>query len=103
DWSSDVCSSDLLFVATMPEYLQQLMQEYQRYLSDPQKKLQLTETAHKMKGAAASVGLKQLQQVCKAIQDGDREDWQTQLAARIEQLQSWQQHVAVLQRWLDRK
>ena len=92
-----------LFVATMPEYLQQLMQEYQRYLSDPQQKLQLTETAHKMKGAAASVGLKQLQQICKAIQDGDREDWQTQLAARIEQLQSWQQHVAVLQRWLDRK
>lgn len=92
-----------LFVATMPEYLQQLMQEYQRYLNDPQQKLQLTETAHKMKGAAASVGLKQLQQICKAIQDGDREDWQTQLAARIEQLQSWQQHVAVLQRWLDRK
>ncbi|OBX00239.1 ATP-binding protein [Gallibacterium genomosp. 1] len=92
-----------LFVATMPEYLQQLMQEYQRYLSDPQKKLQLTETAHKMKGAAASVGLKQLQQVCKAIQDGDSSDWQICLANRIEQLKSWQQHVASLQRWLDSK
>ncbi|MFC0322547.1 ATP-binding protein [Gallibacterium melopsittaci] len=92
-----------LFASMMPNYLQELNDTYQAYQQDPQSKQALCEIAHKIKGAASSVGLKQLQELSKHIQDGDKADWADQLATRLEQLQHWQQHTACLQQWLDQK
>ncbi|MFC0309327.1 ATP-binding protein [Gallibacterium trehalosifermentans] len=92
-----------LFVLMMPNYLQDLNDTYHRYLDDPQQKQLLCEIAHKIKGAASSVGLKALQEISKAVQNGEEEDWDSELAERIEQLQHWQQHTDCLQQWLDQK
>ncbi|OBX11000.1 ATP-binding protein [Gallibacterium genomosp. 3] len=92
-----------LFASMMPNYLQELSTQYQAYLTDPQHKQSLCEIAHKMKGAASSVGLKQLQEISKHIQDGNEADWEEHLAERIELLQQWQQHTDCLQRWLEQK
>lgn len=92
-----------LFSAMMPDYLQNLVNEYQAYQQDPQHKQALCDIAHKIKGAASSVGLKQLQEISKQIQDGDEPDWDQQLDERVNQLKQWQQHTDFLQQWLKKQ
>ncbi|OBX08489.1 aerobic respiration control protein [Gallibacterium salpingitidis] len=92
-----------LFSSMMPDYMQELVHLAEAYHQDHQHKQALCEIAHKIKGAASSVGLKQLQEISKHIQDGEEPDWEQHLNERIEQLQQWQQHTEYLQHWLDQK
>ncbi|OBW95425.1 ATP-binding protein [Gallibacterium salpingitidis] len=92
-----------LFSSMMPDYMQELVHLAEAYRQDQQHKQALCEIAHKIKGAASSVGLKQLQEISKHIQDGEEPDWEQHLNERIEQLQQWQQHTEYLQHWLDQK
>ncbi|MGC7560293.1 ATP-binding protein [Pasteurella sp. PK-2025] len=90
-----------LFKQTMPEYMQALSEHYQGYLADHRQKDAVLSAAHKIKGAAASVGLKRLQQLAANAQDPDLADWEKQIGDWITKLaQVWEQDVAELDAWL---
>ncbi|HDR1021868.1 TPA: response regulator [Pasteurella multocida] len=93
-----------LFEQTMPEYMNELLATYQVYQNDPTQKDKVLSAAHKMKGAAASVGLKRIQQIAAQAQNPEQEDWENNIGDWITQIeQVWQQDVAELQTWLERK
>lgn len=93
-----------LFEQTMPEYMNELLATYQVYQNDPTQKDKVLSAAHKMKGAAASVGLKRIQQIAAQAQNPEQEDWENNIGDWITQIeQVWSQDVAELQTWLERK
>jgi len=61
----------------------------------------VVEEGHKIKGAAGSVGLRQLQQVAQQIQSPDLPAWSDNVGEWIEELkQEWQHDVDVLRAWV---
>ena len=55
-----------------------------------------------MKGAAASVGLKRIQQIAAQAQNPEVKNWESNIGDWIAQIeQVWQQDVAELFNWLD--
>ncbi len=90
-----------LFFETMPEYLAELDSAYQAYQQDPSAMSQVGNVAHKIKGAAASVGLKRLQELMQQGQNIENSEWPSQIANWIKELHScWQEEVRELQAWL---
>lgn len=89
-----------LFASTMSEYVASLQQALQDYDAAPQDLAKITELssiAHKIKGAVASVGLKQLQHLMNCAQHHESSHW----AAHIHQdvalvCDNWQEQVAQL-------
>ncbi|MBO1520357.1 aerobic respiration two-component sensor histidine kinase ArcB [Oceanisphaera pacifica] len=62
----------------------------------------IVEEAHKIKGAAGSVGLKRAQQLAQQIQSPDIADWWLQLEGWVVTLNEYLPHdLAVLRRWLE--
>lgn len=91
-----------LFQQTMPEYMNELLTNYQAYQNDPTQKDKVLSAAHKMKGAAASVGLKRIQQIAAQAQNPEVKNWESNIGDWIAQIeQVWQQDVAELFNWLD--
>lgn len=91
-----------LFQQTMPEYMNELLTNYQAYQNDPTQKDKVLSVAHKMKGAAASVGLKRIQQIAAQAQNPEVKNWESNIGDWIAQIeQVWQQDVAELFNWLD--
>ena len=79
----------------------ELQQTYQAYEKAPEHQAELLSTAHKIKGALASVGLKRLQQIAALAQNGDVENWQENIAHWVDILvQEWQLDVNKLRHWL---
>lgn len=91
-----------LFQQTMPEYMNELLTNYQAYQNDLTQKDKVLSAAHKMKGAAASVGLKRIQQIAAQAQNPEVKNWESNIGDWIAQIeQVWQQDVAELFNWLD--
>lgn len=90
-----------LFEQTMDGYIIELQQAYQAYLQDPKQQSNVLSSAHKIKGALASVGLKRLQEIASRAQNADAEQWQDNIATWVNLLATeWQGEVGKLRVWL---
>ncbi len=93
-----------LFEDTMPVYLKELDDIYAQYRLDSSLAPQVASVAHKIKGAAASVGLLKIQELMQNAQQDDKAEWQTHIQTWIEELhESWQENVAELEEWLKKQ
>lgn len=86
-----------VFNDTMPEYVEIL----QLSLSANEKS-EVCAQAHKIKGAASSVGLARVQRISNQIQQGDHPAWWQNVHDWVEELQMALQHdMGALQNWLN--
>ncbi|MDY4280990.1 MAG: ATP-binding protein [[Pasteurella] mairii] len=93
----------MLFKETMPSYLAELSQAYQIYQQDHQAHQEVASIAHKIKGAAASVGLKHLQKVASEAQNSELPKWEVHIDEWVNELtQSWLHDVDELATWLNK-
>jgi two-component system aerobic respiration control sensor histidine kinase ArcB len=91
-----VCTSVNVFQEKMPEYLEIL----QLNLSANEKD-EVCSQAHKIKGAASSVGLTRVQKIANEIQQGDHPAWWQNVHDWVEQLnQATNQDMQKLINWL---
>ena len=91
-----VCTSVNVFQEKMPEYLEIL----QLSLSADEKE-EVCSQAHKIKGAASSVGLTRVQKIANEIQQGDHPAWWQNVHDWVEQLhQAANQDMQKLINWL---
>ncbi len=90
-----------LFNRIMPTYMAELHEAYKQYINDHSLSLSVADIAHKIKGAAGSVGLVRVQKLAEKIQHNEEENWSMNVAQWIEQLtQSWQENVKELEDYL---
>lgn len=90
-----------LFEQAMSGYVIELQQAYQAYEKAPEQQAELLSTAHKIKGALASLGLKRLQKIAGLAQNGCAENWQENIAHWVDILvQEWQLDVNKLRQRL---
>ena len=93
----------MLFKETMPSYLAELSQAYQIYRQDHQTHQEVASIAHKIKGAAASIGLKRLQKVASEAQNSELPKWEVHIDDWVNELtQSWLNDVEELATWLNK-
>lgn len=80
----------------MPEYVEVLISNL---TAKDQKKI--VSEAHKIKGAAGSVGLKRIQKVAQKAQTPDAPAWWENIADWVEEIKNEYQHdVQILKQWL---
>ncbi|PVX31988.1 two-component system aerobic respiration control sensor histidine kinase ArcB [Pasteurella langaaensis DSM 22999] len=78
-----------------------LQQAYTHYLLHPQHKAEFTLMAHKVKGAAGSLGLVKLQTLANLMQQGDLPDWYSNLERWGADFSHYQQESCeTLESWL---
>lgn len=88
----------------LPNYIDELNQSYQRYQQDNSVIGELTSSAHKIKGALGSLGLKQLQDIAALAQDENSPNWKQQIGDWVEYLtQHWREEIIALKAWLIEK
>lgn len=96
--------SIVLFESLAPSYILSLKQAYQDWQSTPDaihRKL-LTEQAHKLKGAFASIGLLRLQQLAELAQTDNDGDWEAGIADWLAEIDHhWQSDLALLKSKFD--
>ncbi|MCQ8848389.1 aerobic respiration two-component sensor histidine kinase ArcB [Alteromonas stellipolaris] len=94
-----VRASVKVFQEKMPEYMEIL----QLSLSADEKS-EVCSQAHKIKGAAGSVGLARVQRIANQIQQGDHPTWWQNVHDWVEELQMAVQHdMKALQEWLNQQ
>ena len=92
-----------LFKQWMPIYLDELETAYEDYLANADMQQMVSDVAHKIKGAAASVGLVNIQNIAKQAQDTSLPNWASDIALWIKQLSNeWFQNVAELEAYLEK-
>ena len=92
-----------LFKQWMPIYLDELETAYEDYLTNADMQQMVSDVAHKIKGAAASVGLVNIQNIAKQAQDTSLPNWASDIALWIKQLSNeWSQNVAELEAYLEK-
>ena len=85
-----------MFEELMPEYVEVLISNL---TAKDQKKI--VSEAHKIKGAAGSVGLKRIQKVAQKAQTPDAPAWWENIADWVEEIKNEYQHdVQILKQWL---
>lgn len=92
-----------LFETLLPSYIEELKTAYQQWQDSPtlEHRQSLTNQAHKLKGACASMGLLRLQQLAESAQVDNGESWEAGIAIWIAEIeQHWQADLALLQRYL---
>lgn len=96
--------SIVLFESLAPSYILSLKQAYQDWQGMPDaihRKL-LTEQAHKLKGAFASIGLLRLQQLAELAQTDNDGDWEAGIADWLAEIDHhWQSDLALLKSKFD--
>ena len=96
--------SIVLFESLTPSYILSLKQAYQDWQGTPDaihRKL-LTEQAHKLKGAFASIGLLRLQQLAELAQTDNGGDWEAGIADWLAEIDHhWQSDLALLKSKFD--
>lgn len=98
---SFVQNNILLFKQTMPDYIADLQAAWLSYQQDPLHYAELTACAHKIKGAAASIGLKYIQQVAEQAQSKDASAWAEHIAEWVRILtEQWMDETEKLEKWL---
>lgn len=91
-----VLDSVQMFEGTMPDYVRQLIQYLEVW--DPDN---LVSEAHKIKGAAGSVGLQRIQQLAQLAQTPDAPNWRENVATWVEEInQYYQQDIDSLKQWI---
>ncbi|AKO45774.1 ATP-binding protein [[Haemophilus] ducreyi] len=92
-----------LFAKLMPTYLvnaNHYLTEWQAGAS-PEIRQKITEEAHKIKGALAAVGLKQLQHIAQLAQRDNGEQWTKHIAEWLNNIeQEWQTDLEQATHWL---
>ncbi|MFZ7159131.1 ATP-binding protein [Avibacterium gallinarum] len=97
-----VKNNTALFQQLMPDYMAELMAAYQIYQTQPAHRTEVGNIAHKIKGAAGSVGLKRIQQIAEQAQHSENPNWESEIANYLEQLsQNWQKDLDKLINWLN--
>ncbi|KGQ69931.1 hypothetical protein OA57_09920 [Chelonobacter oris] len=97
-----VLKSIELFEQLMPGYLHELDGHYRRYQSDVSQKRAVAEDAHKIKGAAASIGLNDIREVAESAQHEDSPQWEENIARWIAMMkEEWQPSLAALKTWVE--
>ena len=92
-----------LFKQWMPIYLDELETAYEDYLANSDMQQTVSDVAHKIKGAAASVGLVYVQNIAKQAQDTSLPNWTSDIASWIKQLSNeWPQNLAELEAYLEK-
>ncbi len=76
-----------LFKQTMPSYMVELHNSYQKYLVDSAYKKEVASNSHKIKGAASSIGLKHIQQVAEKGQHDDNTEWESNIKFWINEIE----------------
>ncbi|EIJ67704.1 ATP-binding protein [Pasteurella bettyae] len=90
-----------LFKQTMPSYMVELHNSYQKYLVDSAYKKEVASNSHKIKGAASSIGLKHIQQVAEKGQHDDNTEWESNIKFWINEIEeTWLSDVEKLTKWL---
>ncbi|MDU8925588.1 ATP-binding protein [Pasteurellaceae bacterium LIM206] len=93
-----------LFAKTAPEYMSELIQAYRIYRQDSSQHENVGTIAHKIKGAAASVGLQRIQQIAEQIQHDESEMWSEHIDEWIVELTDlWQEDVEALENWINKQ
>ena len=96
--------SIVLFESLAPSYILSLKQAYQDWQGTPDaihRKL-LTEQAHKLKGAFASIGLLRLQQLAELAQTDNGGEWEAGIADWLAEIDHhWQSDLALLKSKFD--
>jgi len=78
-----------------------LQRAYTHYLLYPQDKAEFTSMAHKIKGAAGSLGLAKLQMLANLMQQGDLPDWSANLESWMNDFSHYQlESCEALEAWL---
>ncbi|CDF98568.1 ATP-binding protein [Avibacterium paragallinarum] len=96
-----VKNNTALFEQQMPDYIAELNIAYKAYKNAPYPKEPLAYLAHKIKGAAGSVGLKRIQHLAASVQEWQSPDWEAKIDDWIAQLNEyWQQDLKTLMDWL---
>ncbi len=94
--SEPVLQSIKMFESVMPEYMA-LLKQYRDTQSYPS----LVEEAHKIKGAAGSVGLKRVQELAQKAQSPELPDWKENVEQWIQLLDEvYEEDISMLKRWL---
>ncbi|OOF57931.1 hybrid sensor histidine kinase/response regulator [Rodentibacter genomosp. 2] len=92
----------VLFKQMMPAYLQELNEAFKVYLSDHSSAQGVADVAHKIKGAAGSVGLSKLQQLTEKMQCNHEDGWNNNIENWLSELNSyWQINVKELEDYLN--
>ena len=87
----------------MPIYLDELETAYEDYLTNADMQQTVSDVAHKIKGAAASVGLVNIQNIAKQAQDTSLPNWASDIALWIKHLSNERfQNVAELETYLEK-
>ncbi|MBE2895047.1 aerobic respiration two-component sensor histidine kinase ArcB [Spirabiliibacterium falconis] len=100
---TQVLESLKLFERSMPSYIDELNAHYRRYLTDNTHKSAVGDSAHKIKGAAASIGLAQLRDVAELAQHCEREHWHEHIADWVQQMQHWRADLTRLYDWIEQQ
>ncbi|MGV6988606.1 ATP-binding protein [Testudinibacter sp. P17/SS/0325] len=98
-----VLASIDLFAELMPNYITDLNAQYKAYQTDPSLKRAVAEEAHKIKGAAASIGLNAIRDIAEAAQHDEAENWQENIARWVAMLQEWQPALTALKQYITHK
>lgn len=86
----------------MPEYISELLEAYQVYQKDHSSIQVLTSSAHKIKGALGSVGLKKLSQIAALAQDENNPNWHQEIGNWAQHLNEfWRTETISLEKWLE--
>lgn len=94
-----IIDSLAMFEKLMPDYMRLLDENMMAHDEKG-----VTEEAHKIKGAAGSVGLRHLQQLAKQIQTPTLPAWNDNVQEWIDELkQDWSLDVEILKAWLEEK
>ncbi|OOF52538.1 ATP-binding protein [Rodentibacter genomosp. 2] len=91
----------ILFKQMMPEYLQELNEAFKVYSLDNSTAQNVANIAHKIKGAAGSIGLITLQQLAEKMQYNQESDWKDNIENWLNELNThWQTNVKELEDYL---
>lgn len=88
--------SALLFQQLLPGYINSMLKAAVQQDIEA-----FVEMAHKLKGAAAAIGLSLVQQQAKKLEDNTYSDWQLLEAMVLELHKTAEQHLVTLQQYLD--
>lgn len=87
----------------MPEYISELLEAYQVYQKEHSSIQALTSSAHKIKGALGSVGLKKLSQIATLAQDENNPNWHQEIGNWVQYLNEfWRAETISLEKWLEK-
>ncbi|TDQ59675.1 two-component system aerobic respiration control sensor histidine kinase ArcB [Mesocricetibacter intestinalis] len=92
-----------LFAQTMPDYMEELQNAYRSYQEESTAAAGVADCAHKIKGAAASVGLKRIRELAERAQHRERADWSHNIGELIAELaRCWKGDTESLENYLQR-